>query len=332
MKKVLVFILSLAVVISFASKGFSAEKVGILLLEHGGNQAYNEGAEKLRDTVRVSTGVPVELGYVCCVTWGVSGSMQYAVDKLESQGVTKIIAIPCFNNKENTALLSRAAYILGLAPKPPKPADKEMMGEPIIFAKSNATFYFSDGWLDSPLIADILLDRAKELSKNPKEETLFIIDHGATYDWEMATYDKAIKALVDQVRKKSPYKRVIMNYFRDDAAKDIKEKQLNEIRVQLADASKDSKVIVVWPMVQNIRGIQPGGKWIKRLEGYDFLYTSKGLAEHPNMVKWIKEAFEKGISSGQFMKSDPGKFAEKEKKEEAPAEESSGHGGHNMPM
>lgn len=325
MKRVLVFLLSLAVIFSFAPKGFAADKAGILLLEHGGNQAYNEGAEKLRDSVRASTGVPVELGYVCCVTWGVSGSMQYAVDKLEAQGINKIVVIPCFNNKENTALLSRAAYILGLAPKPPKPADREMMGEPINFAKANATFYFSDGWLDSPLIADILLDRAKELSKNPKEETLFVIDHGATYDWEIATYDKAIKALVEQVKKKSPYKRVIMNYFRDDAEKDIKGKQLNEIKIQLTEASKDSKVLVVWPMVQNIRSIQPGGKWLKYLNGYDFVYTSKGIGEHPNMVKWIKESFDKAASSGQFAKSDPAKYAEKEKKEEAPSEEGSGH-------
>ncbi|OGL48203.1 MAG: hypothetical protein A3H37_04600 [Candidatus Schekmanbacteria bacterium RIFCSPLOWO2_02_FULL_38_14] len=325
MKKFLILFLSLAFVVAFIPKGFCAEKTGILLLEHGGNQAYNEGAEKLRDAVRASTGVPVELGYVCCVTWGVSGSMQYAVNKLEAQGVNKIVAIPCFNNKENAALLSRAAYVLGLGPKPQKPADREMMGEPIVFAKANASFYFSDGWLDSPLIADILLGRAKELSKNPKEETLFIIDHGATYEWEMPYYDKAIKALVEQVKKKSPYKRVIMNYFRDDAAKDIKEKQLNEIKAQLAEASKDSKVLIVWPMVQDIRSIQPGGKWVKLLEDYDFVYTSKGMVEHPNMVKWIKEAFEKGVASEQFVKSDPTRYAEKDKKEEAPAEEGSGH-------
>ena len=332
MKKVLIFVLSLAFILSIVPKGICEEKFGIMLLEHGGNQAYNEGAEKIRDAVRAATGVPVELGYVCCVTWGVSGSMQYAVDKLEGQGVTKIVVIPCFNNKENAALLSRAAYILGLGPKPPKPADREMMGEPINFAKAKASFVFTEGWLDSPLIAEILLDRAKELSKNPKEETLFIIDHGATYDWEMASYDKAIKAFVEQVKKRAPYKRVIMNYFRDDAAKDIKEKQLKQIKEQLAEASKDSRVIIVWPMVQNIRSIQPGGKWVKLLEGYDFLYTSKGIGEHPNMVRWIKETFDKGKATGKFVKSDATKFATDDKKGEAPAEGSSGHSHGGIPM
>jgi len=331
MKKSFVLFLSFIFVLAFIPKGFCADKLGIMLLEHGGNQAYNEGAEKLRDAVRVATGVPVELGYVCCVTWGVSGSMQYAVDKLQAQGVTKIVVIPCFINKENAALLSRAAYILGLGPKPSKPADKEMGGAPVTFAKAKASFVFMDGWLDNPLIAEILLDRAKELSKNPKEETLFILDHGATYDWEMASYDKSIRALVEQVKKKSPFKRVIMNYFRDDAEKEIKVKQLEEIRTQLAEASKDSRVIIVWPMVQNIRSIQPGGKWVKLLDGLDFVYTNKGMVDHPNMVKWIKETFEKATSSGKFVKSDPEGFADKEKKEEAPSEDTSGHS-HSMPM
>ena len=325
MKKYFVLILSLALTISFATKAPAQEKIGIMLLEHGGDQAYNEGAEKIRSEVKAATGVPVELGFVCCVTWGVSGSMQYAVNKLESQGVRKIVIIPCFINNQDAALLSRAAYILGIGPKPSAPADREMMGEPITHVKAKASFLFMDGWEDSPLIARILLDRAGELSKDPKNETLFVIDHGATYDWEMAAYDKSIKAFVEQVRKKSPYKRVIMNYFRDDAKKEIKAKQLEEIRSQLTEASKDSKVIIVWPMVQNIRSFQPGGKWVKRLEGLNFVYTTKGMVNHPNLVKLIKETYEKGAASGEFVKSDPEKFAEKNKKEEAPAQESSGH-------
>ena len=325
MKKFFVLILSLTLAISFASKAPAQEKTGIMLLEHGGDQAYNEGAEKIRNEVKAATGVPVELGYVCCVTWGVSGSMQHAVNKLESQGVTKIVIIPCFINNQDAALLSRAAYILGIAPKPSAPADREMMGEPVTHVKAKASFLFMDGWEDSPLIARILLDRAGELSKDPKNETLFVLDHGATYDWEMAAYDKSIKAFVEQVKKNSPYKRVVMNYFRDDAKKEIKAKLLEEIRSQLAEASKDSKVIIVWPLVQNIRSFQPGGKWIKRLEGLNFVYTTKGVVDHPNLVKWIKESFDKGVGSSWFIKSDPAKYADKDKKEETPQGESSGH-------
>jgi len=309
MRKCIVFIAVLFLVL-LAGRGFADEKAGILLLEHGGDQEFNEGAEELRDAVKSATGVPVELGYVCCVTWGNSGSMQYAINKLAKQGVTKVVAIPAFVHSKDNGLLSRAYNILGIGPVGTPPFNKEMTGAPLKFASvpQDMTFAVTDGWRGDELIAGILLGRVKDISKNPKEETLFILDHGATYDWEMPEYDKTLNELIEAVKSKSPYKRVAYGYWRDDADKEIKAVQKEKIRNTIAEASKDSKVLVVCAQTQDIRSMKPNGKWIKELSGLTFDFNSHGLNRHPNFALWFKKKFNEAMATGQFVKSDPSKY------------------------
>jgi len=211
--------------------------------------------------------------------------------------VKKIVFVRMYPTSDQ--LKEKTDYILGLSTKIPKQWDGLIPPQ----IRSSATINTFGGYEEDNLIAGIFLERIKEISKKPSEETIVLLAHGSSDDQAEALRKKKMKNHIDWIQKQfnPPFKNIKGMALREDWP-DKREKALNEIKNIIDEGNKRGRVIVI---SNRLYGSGPYKHFLKEL---DFEMNSKGLAPHPNLTSWL----EKGIASviknnfsKQFSKQSP---------------------------
>ena len=267
------------------------EPIGVVIMPHGATQPYNDAVEKTIEPLRSKYKVEMAYGMGDAVT------IQNAVSNLEHQGVKKIVFIRMYPTSDQ--LKKKTDYILGLSAKIPEQWDGLIPPQ----IRSSATINTFGGYEEDNLIAGIFLERIKEISKNPSDETIVLLAHGSSDDQAEALRKKKMKNHIDWIQKQfnPPFKNIKGMALREDWP-DKREKALNEIKNIIEEGNKRGKVIVI------SNRLYGSGPYKHFLKGLDFELNSKGLAPHPNLTSWL----EKGIASviknnfsKQFSKQSP---------------------------
>ena len=176
--------LGLLLVIQTASVSW-ADQTGTLLLAHGqhamgpaghvhhhasptpSDSPWNQNVEKLAATLNQSTPTEVAFGMA------EPDSIQEAVDRLTARGVTDIIAVPLFISS-HSPIIENFQYILGVRPTLAAKTSLKSLER----VKTSAKIRFGKALDDTPRVSEILLDRAKGLTKAPAATTVILIAHG----------------------------------------------------------------------------------------------------------------------------------------------------------
>lgn len=142
---------------------------------------------------------------------------------------------------------------------------------------------------DNPAVADMLLDRIKELSTNPAMETVIIVGHGPNPEDDNRNWVVAMESLASQIIEKqqkagNPSKQIFSVTVRDDADKAIYEQAKENLRGIVRQAGKQGDVIVV-PLLLSKGGIEQG--IVKRLEGLTYKWSSRTLLPDPKFDQFI---------------------------------------------
>jgi|GEM_PF-1270361 len=146
--------------------------------------------------------------------------------------------------------------------------------------------------LDShPLVAAILLDRAKKLSQNPAQEVVVLVSHGPYTDAREVSWMKMADALASEVQKLGNFAQAKAFDLRDDSPQEVKKKKEAELRKFISDKSRAGfKVIVLLHLVA-ANGIE---SHIRRaLDGLFYKMSKEGLLPHANIGKWSLEMVQK---------------------------------------
>ena len=204
-------------------------------------------------------------------------TIQAAIDRLEERGSKKIVAVPLFISSYSP-IIENTSFVLGLR-KRTETSQKELTS-----IKSNVEFVMTSAIDSHPLIAEILLDRASELSKNPDDETVIIIGHGPNDPGQNEKWLKEMMILASFVKEKGDFKDVKVTTLRDDAPKEIREKATMILREMVMMASLKGNVIVIPHLIAR-GGIESGIP--ERLKGLDYVYNGKTLLPHENITRWI---------------------------------------------
>ena len=254
----------------------SHEPIGVVIMPHGATQPYNDAVEKTIEPLRSKYKVEMAYGMGDAVT------IQDAVSNLELQGVKKIVFVRMYPTSDQ--LKEKTDYILGLSAKIPEQWDG--LTPPQI--RSSATINTFGGYEEDNLIAGIFLERIKEVSKKPKEETIVLLAHGSSDDQAEVLRKKKMKNHIDWIQKQfnPPFKNIKGMALREDWP-DKREKALKEIKNIIEEGNKRGRVIVI------SNRLYGSGPYKHFLKGLNFEMNSKGLAPHPNLTRWL----EKGIAS-----------------------------------
>lgn len=283
-----------------------AQKTGVLVLAHGGSSTWNE---TVLNVVK-----PIKKDYPVEIAFGMADpkTMQEGINKLEAQNVNTIVVIQLFISSYS-AIIRQNEYLLGLR--------DELADEPMIMHHHGGTHGHSSNETtdenetvqlkpldikakvlltkplnDHPLVADILLDRIKELSVNPENETLILVAHGPNGEEDNKLWISALNNIAEQIKSsynENGFKEIYCLTVRDDASKEIYNAAKQEFRDIVSEASNDGSALVV-PVLLSRGGVEKG--IIKRLEGLKYKWTGNTLLPHENITKFIENSVENALN------------------------------------
>ncbi len=241
---------------------------GILVLAHGGvKEIWNES---VRDAVR-----PLEGRYNVDIAFGMAdrASIQDAVTRLEKRGVRFIVAVPLFISS-HSPILPNTRRLLGLDPVSP---ERHIKGD---------VDFTMDGALDaSPLVSEIVLERARELSDEPPGEVVVLVGHGPNEPELNELWLRDMGQIGGRVGDAGGFKDVLVTTVRNDAPREIQEEATRNLREMVERSGTDSRVLVI-PYVMASGGIEEGIR--DRLDGLEFRF-GRPLLPHSNITMWIEQ-------------------------------------------
>lgn len=263
----------------------TASRFGVLVMAHGGSSQWNEGV--------LQSLSPLQAQYPIEVAFGMADahSLQQAVSRLETQGVTDIGVVRLFISGESW--YERTRQILGMDPGAPARvnADSHSMhhgdgshGMRMEFwqVDSKARFAMTqDGLADAREMADVLFTRAANLSQNPAQEDVVVLAHGPGDDAENQRWIEKISARSARLRNEGGFHDVFVTTLREDWP-EKREAAQQELRAYIAASEANGRQVLVIPY--RVHGFGP---YEDVLEGLMYRADGTGLVPHPAVTRWV---------------------------------------------
>jgi len=248
---------------------------GVLILMHGfreqGDKMFKAQVQSIGDIFPTSMGVGMAMM--------MSDHIQIALNDLEAAGAKEIAIVPITSSATNE-LHRQWLYIFGQQEK------AEFATVPRVKSKAKLLFVPPPG--DDPLVAEILLDNALELSQDPKKEAVFVVGHGPSSEEDNAEELRVLAGLAKIIKQDGGFASVQGMTLQDDAPPDVRAANVAKLRAAVeAAAKKGQRVLVVTNLISG-RSVQ--AKLRSDLKDLNYEFNSKGLVNHPNFMKWMGEA------------------------------------------
>ncbi len=248
---------------------------GVLILMHG---FRDQGDKVFRDRMQPMGNIfPTSLGIGMAMM--MSGHIQVALDDLKAAGAREVVIVPVVSSASNE-LYRQWMYIFGRQDQP------EFATVPRVRTDLKLKFVPPPG--DNPLVAEILLDHALEISTDPRSEAVIIAGHGPSMTEDNDKELKILAGLSRIVKEDGGFASVQGMTLQDDAPAEIRAANVKKLRGMVEAAIKDGKQVLVVTNLIGARTIQ--AKLRDDLKGLDFKFNSKGIVQHDNFIKWMSEA------------------------------------------
>lgn len=266
-----------------ASQGSGPLKIGVLVMAHGGDAAWNRTVLDAVGLLQEQLPVAVALGMA------ERTSLQAAVTELETAGVQRAVVVRLFIS--GASFRAQTEYLLDLSDDAPSffmghegPEPPERLARTLDVTISEA------GLVDSPLVGQILSERVAALSIEPARETVLILAHGMGQESDNDALLRAMESRAETVRAAAPYQRVIVETLREDW-QDPREQAEARIRALLLEVARAGDCVIVVPL--RVSGF---GDYAEVLEGLEYAADGRGLLPHPLMSEWIRQTVEQAVS------------------------------------
>lgn len=270
--------------------GCASRKPGILLMAHGGDDAWNGAVE--------TTVAPLRSKYPTEIAFGMarSSTIRNAVQRLEEQGVRRIAVVRMFISADS--FLERTEDILGLGDAPPEvqrasghaqhetheesSGSHQMEAPERISAKSSFVLSRA-GVAESSLIDEILVDRVRALSTDPGRESVLILAHGPGDEAENERWLAHMRQRAQRIHEIGPFRHVECETLREDWSGRRAEAE-RRIRQYVESAARDGGRVIVVPF--RVAGFGP---YKKVLAGLNYVADGRGFCPHSHMTQWIEQ-------------------------------------------
>nr|WP_239565265.1 CbiX/SirB N-terminal domain-containing protein [Brevibacillus fulvus] len=140
---------------------------------------------------------------------------------------------------------------------------------------------------DHPLIVEILLERARELVKQPEKETLLLVGHGADEGENHAKWEAVLQRLAVKLRQELGLKAATYGTLHPD----------NLTRRASAIARKNRMIVLPLFLSEGYftKTVVPS-----RLQGLSYLYNGKAYLPHPAVTRWLQTTIEEQLANSSL--------------------------------
>lgn len=254
--------------------GLKSEQ-GVLILLHGfrerGDKVFRDEVQPIGDVFPTALGVGMAMM--------MSDHIQVALDDLKAAGAKEIVIVPVVST-ENNEMYRQWLWIFGKWDK--------VQFATVPKVKTDAKLHFVPPPGDNPLVAEILLDYASEISTDPKNEAVIIAAHGPTAAADNEKDLQTLGKLARIVQEDGGFASVQAATLQDDAPPAVREANVQKLRAMVEAAQKNGKKVLIVTNLIGARTIQ--AKLRDDLKGLDYTFNAKGIVQHDNFVKWMGEA------------------------------------------
>jgi sirohydrochlorin ferrochelatase len=285
---------------AWASAQPAADRPGVLLLAHGGSRAWNDHVTAL--AAKVDATMPTEVAFGMATRAAIQG----AVDRLAARGVSRITAVPLFVSSHSSVITS-TAYLLGArAEAPPELAvfakmkhgsdagpgghdAHAMHAAPAVDPTSRVTLpvpvRMTTALDADAAVSDVLVTRAREISRDPAQEAVVLVAHGPVRDEENRLWLRDLAVHADRIRQQLPFASVEALTVRDDAPAPVRDAATAEFRAMVSRQIGEGRRVLIVPVLLSFGGIEAGVR--KRLDGLDYTMATNGLIPDDRFVAWV---------------------------------------------
>ncbi len=272
----LVFLAVFGVFVTLSSSARQVEKVGLLVMAHGGSPEWNSAV--------IDAVTPLKKSYSTAIAFGMADpkTLQIAVSELEDEEVTRIAVVRLFMSAES--FLRQTLYALRLSDD-----ESVFSGSSDLRQQLDITVPVSinkEGLLDASFVGQVLTKRVSDLSTGPENETILIIGHGPENDDENVRWLERMNLLAESVRESAPFHAVRVFTLREDWTGKRKPVEL-ELQTLLRSESVAGREVLVIPF--RLFGFGP---YAEVLDGLPYRADSLGLLPDSRVSNWIREEFE----------------------------------------
>ena len=254
-----------------------ANRVGLLVMAHGGSAEWNETVSSVVAPLRDELPTAVAFGMANPKT------LQVGLDSLRSAGVTNVAVVRMFISGQS--FLEQTEYLLGLSEERPslvthRETDPDSLPEAAVISSGLIVATHKAGLMDSWEARDILTERARSESQRPENDSVLLLAHGMGDDRQNDDVVQAMQAVSVAV-KKAGFRAVRAETLREDwpEKRAIVERRLRDyVRSETAAGRK----VIVVPM--RLSGFGP---YAEVLTGLEYAPT-EGLLPHPAVSAWIR--------------------------------------------
>lgn len=261
--------------------------VGVLIMAHGGSDEWNDSVHEA--VLSLNRDMPTALAF------GMADPMTLAaaVDSLEAQGVSRVALVRLFMSGDS--FLPETLYLLGLSDQVPHAihsghgGDAEAPAGPIRHTLELKTH--DDGLIDSPEAAEILAERARDASVDPRTESVILVAHGRGEEEANRQLLEALEGIAGNLRQ-GGFRAARAAALREDwEGKRVTAEAA--IREFVEDRSEAGDRVIVVPA--RLSGFGP---YAEVLEGLEYVPT-EGLLPHPMISEWLRrQAFRISCDAG----------------------------------
>lgn len=259
-------------------------EIGVVIMPHGSTQPYNDAIEQSISPLHVKYQIEMAYGM------GDAAIIQDAVSRLEQKGIKRIVFARMYGLSDHMKL--KSDYILGLSNALLKRKDSHHSHRtPPAQVRSSAVFSTFGGYEEYPDIAKVLHQRIMEISKNPAEETVILLAHGANTKEANDQWLSVINDNIDRLRKGphcSQLKAIHAATVQEDWPEQRK-KSVKKVRAMIEEGNKRGKVLVI------SNRLYGKGPYEKMLKGLEYEFNGQGFLS-PIITQWLDENIQQTTS------------------------------------
>jgi sirohydrochlorin cobaltochelatase len=249
--------------------GDARNRVGVLVMAHGGGPEWNEAVAQALQPVRQAAPTAVAFGMAD------ASAIASATDSLTELGVDRVAVVRLFLS--GRSFLGETRALLGLGPPPARPDGRPV--RPIDHDLTVATH--TEGLLESPHTSEIVLHRALATAGPARLESLLLVAHGMGEEEDNDAVLGAMNEAAELLRQ-AGFERVELATLREDWPEKRAEAEAQMRRFVAGEASAGRTVLVV-PV--RLFGFGP---YADVLQGLDYRATP-ALLPHPAVSAWVLE-------------------------------------------
>lgn len=255
------------------------KKYGVLVISHGSRSAewvrlVDESVSLLQK--RLPDTLPVESSFLEIVEGRL---IQDGIHRLERQDVTDIVVIPLFVSSGSTHI-HEIGWAFGVVPELKIQTDLT----PFEF---RARIHFGVPIDDDPLIAEILLENARRLSRNARREAVLLIGHGSAEPGFHRKWRTGMRRLARRLLQGGGFAAAETAMLLPDQAGCV----MRVMRRKYPECD-----ILVIPLFLS-EGYFTNTVIPSRLEEYDYRYDGKALLPHPLVSEWMERQVKERLPS-----------------------------------